>query len=124
MYAVFILAASPLAIDGCRELIYFLRNPEMLEVRDTFTQMYGVYLMGFAAILYLIGSCLGIINVITGPSQIRYSAIILILIWPILIYLIPQTDFRSMARLWWECLPYLFLTVIPVLLWLVAKKTT
>src|SRR5262245_52156463 len=114
MYLAFSLAALPFAWFGTSSLLYYRAHPEMLEVRDSAPEALGV----IAAIPFMIGALVvagatALYFLVKGPRAARINVSILVTLWFLPFILVPETPFRSFARLYWDALPFVALSVAP-----------
>ena len=114
MYLAFSAAALPYAWFGLSDILYYRAHPQMLEVRDSAPEVLGVVaawpLVGTAL---AVGGVLALYFLATGPRSARVSSVVLLTAWLAPFLLIPQTPFRSFARLYWDGLPFMGLLVLP-----------
>ena len=118
MYLAFSAAALPMAWLGVSDILYYQAHPEMLESRDSapvvMSVVWAVYIMlpalG-AAVLLALCFLLG------GPRAVRMSSLFLISAWILMFVLVPSTAFASVARLYWDAVPFVVLAILP---WLCA----
>src|SRR5262245_47333821 len=113
MYLAFSLAALPFAWLGVRNILYFRAHPEMLEVRDSALELFGVVaVVPFMGACLLVAAGLALCVLWIGPRAARINSSILVVAW-VALFFSPETEFRSFARLYWEGLPFAALVVLP-----------
>lgn len=113
MYLAFSAAAPPPAWLGLSALSYYRAHPEMLEVRDAALEVGAVLVaMAVAGIVLLIAIGLAIYIARVGTLGARINIIVIVTAWGAAFF-IPDTAFRSFARLNWEALPFAALVLVP-----------
>ncbi|MGH9868990.1 MAG: hypothetical protein ACREAA_12595 [Candidatus Polarisedimenticolia bacterium] len=114
MYLAFSAAALPFAWLGVNDILYYRAHPDMLEVMDSAPEVLGVmaaiWVMGPALAA---GAVLALYFLIAGPRAARVSSAVLTGMWLVPFLAIPATPARSFARLYWDGLPFVALSVLP-----------
>lgn len=118
MYLAFSAAALPMAWLGVTDLLYFHAHPEMLEVRDAASVVPAVF---FAIKLMVptlaLAAVVALYFIVAGPRRERINSGVLVLAWvsmfPAAFILDTPTPFASMARLYWDTIPFFLLGLLP-----------
>jgi hypothetical protein len=107
---------------GVSEVMYYQSHPEMLQSRDSFPVVFAVLwavdimkpALGLAALLALY-------FLVAGPRAARYGSALLVTAWILTFALawlfVTPTPFASVARLYWDAVPFVALSILP---WLCA----
>ena len=122
MYLAFSAAALPMAWLGVSEVIYYHGHPDMLQVRDSAqvvpSVIWAIQLMKPALALAAVAA---LYFLIAGPRSARVSGAVLVFAWLLTFTLawafVTPTAFASMARLYWDAVPFVLLVLLP---WLCA----
>jgi hypothetical protein len=118
MYLAFSVAALPMAWLGVREVLVYRAHPDQLADRDAallvFAAMGALQVMTVALALAAI---LAVYFLLKGKKAVRYSIAALIGSWALVFcvgwFFIPSTRLASMARLYWDAVPFVVLVLVP-----------
>jgi hypothetical protein len=122
MYLAFSAAALPMAWVGVSEVIYYHVHPDRLEVRDS-VQVVGLVFWAIEFMKPALGlaTLAALYFLVAGPRAVRINSALLVFAWlltfGLAFVLVTPTAFASMARLYWDAIPFVALALLP---WLCA----
>src|SRR5262245_18894212 len=117
MYLVFSLAALPFACLSVNDALYYQAHSEMLQSRDSAPLVFAA-LMAIALMKPALGLAvlLALYFLVSGPRAARFSGAVLTSAWLLTLaseYLATPPQFASTARLYWDAVPFVALSVLP-----------
>ena len=118
MYLAFSVAALPMAWLGVRDVLYYRAHLDQLAERDAallvFAAMVALQIMAVAC---AVAAILAVYFLVRGPRAVRYSVAALVAAWIVALGLAfifgRTTPFASMARLYWDAVPFAVLVLVP-----------
>jgi hypothetical protein len=118
MYLAFLAAALPFTWLGVSNLFYFHAHREALETRDSAVEVLSVVLAARITLIALaVAVPIALFFLATGPRAARISSTLLASAWLLYFFLVLALDappFTSMARLYWDGIPFAVLAMLPM----------
>jgi len=125
MYALFGLAALPLALLEANTLPFFLTNPELIQDRDAALEVLAASTAMHYAFYPLVPAVLiALYFAIVGPRPARINVALLVLPFCALSYLSSRFGFNTPGRLYLEAIAVVIFFVLPIIFLVLRWKPT
>jgi hypothetical protein len=115
MYALFALAALPLALLEANALAFFLMNPEMIQDRDAALEVLAASMaIRYASYPFVPATLMALYFAVAGPRAVRINVAFLVLAFCVLSYLSSTFAFNTPGRLYLESASIALFAMLPI----------